>query len=120
DIFFTGHFPLGGLAELYSGADFVVVPSMYEGFGQGVLEAMASGIPVACARAASLPETADHAALYFDPLDPQDMADRMLTLANDRNQHEECRSLGLERARIFSWDACAERTLKIIQETAGG
>jgi glycosyltransferase involved in cell wall biosynthesis len=118
DIFFTGHFPQESLPELYSGADFVVFPSMYEGFGQGVLEAMALGIPAACARAASLPETAEHAALYFDPRDPEDMADRMVSLACDRSLHDECRSLGLERAQAFSWDRCAERTLEIIQETA--
>ena len=120
DIFFTGHFPLKSLPELYSGADFVVLPSMYEGFGLGVIEAMASGIPAACARAASLPETAEHAALYFDPYDPEDMADRMVTLANDRELHEECSRLGIERAKSFSWDRCAERTLEIIYETAGG
>ncbi|MDR0456929.1 MAG: glycosyltransferase family 4 protein [Treponema sp.] len=116
DIFFTGHFPLKSLPELYSGADFVVLPSMYEGFGMGVIEAMASGIPAACARAASLPETAEHAALYFDPHDPEDMADRMVMLASDRNLHQECSRLGLERARAFSWDRCAQRTLEIIHE----
>ncbi|MCL2139299.1 MAG: glycosyltransferase family 4 protein [Treponema sp.] len=119
DIFFTGHFPHKSLPELYSGADFVVFPSMYEGFGLGVIEAMASGIPVACARAASLPETAQHAALYFDPLDPQDMADRMIALASSRELYQECVRLGLERAKTYSWDRCAEQTLKIIQETAG-
>ncbi|MDR0449939.1 MAG: glycosyltransferase family 4 protein [Treponema sp.] len=119
DIFFTGHFPLNSLPELYAGADFVVLPSMYEGFGMGVLEAMASGIPVACARAASLPETAEHAALYFDPLNAEDMADRMVTLATARDVYRECRRLGLERAKAFSWDRCAEMTLRIIQETAG-
>jgi glycosyltransferase involved in cell wall biosynthesis len=118
DIFFTGHFPQEGLPELYSGADFVVFPSMYEGFGQGVLEAMAAGIPVACARAASLPETAEHAALYFDPRDPEEMADRMVSLACDRDLHGQCKNLGLERAKGFSWDRCAQRTLEIIQETA--
>jgi len=117
DIFFTGHFPQESLPELYSGSDFVVFPSMYEGFGQGVLEAMATGIPAACARAASLPETAEHAALYFDPLDPEDMADRMVTLASDRSLHDQCCRLGLERAQAFSWDRCAKRTLEIIQET---
>jgi len=117
DIFFTGHFPQENLPKLYSGADFVVFPSMYEGFGQGVLEAMASGIPVACARAASLPETADHAAMYFDPHDPEDIADRMVSLACDRDLHEKYKNLGLERAKLFSWDRCAERTLEIIQET---
>ena len=120
DIFFTGHFPIKNLPELYSGADFVVLPSMYEGFGMGVIEAMACGIPVACARAASLPETAEHAALYFDPHDPEDMADRMVTLANDRALYENCRKLGIERAQKYNWDTCAKRTLEIIMETAGG
>jgi len=118
DIFFTGHFPVASLPELYAGADFTVMPSMYEGFGMGVLEAMASGIPVACARAASLPETAGHAAAYFNPTDPEDMADRMVTLACDRGLRGEYARLGLERAEAFSWDACAERTLAIIEETA--
>jgi len=117
DIFFTGHFPTTSLPELYSGADIVVIPSMYEGFGMGVLEAMASGVPVACARAASLPETAEHAALYFEPRDAEDMADRMVTLTANREVHRECRRLGLEQAKKFSWNNCASRTLEIIQET---
>ena len=118
DIFFTGYFPASSLPELYSGADIVVIPSMYEGFGMGVLEAMASGVPVACARAASLPETAEHAALYFNPHNAEDMADRMVTLTANRDVHRECRRLGIEQAHLFSWDACAKRTLEIIQETA--
>jgi len=117
DIFFPGHFPSTSLPELYSGADIVVIPSMYEGFGMGVLEAMASGVPVACARAASLPETAEHAALYFDPLDAEDMADRMVALTANRDVQRECRRLGLEQVKNFSWDHCARRTLEIIQET---
>jgi glycosyltransferase involved in cell wall biosynthesis len=119
DIFFTGHFPSSSLPELYAGADIVVFPSMYEGFGLGVLEAMASGVPVACARAASLPETAEHGALYFDPLNSEDMADRMVTLTTNRDIYRECRALGLERVKAFSWDRCAEGTLRVIQETAG-
>jgi glycosyltransferase involved in cell wall biosynthesis len=118
DIFFTGQFPSSSLPELTAGADIVVFPSMYEGFGMGVLEAMAAGVPVACARAASLPETAEHAALYFNPRDSEDMADRMVTLATNRDIYRECRDLGLERVKAFSWDYCAERTLEIIQETA--
>jgi glycosyltransferase involved in cell wall biosynthesis len=119
DIFFTGHFPSTSLPELYAGADIVVFPSLYEGFGLGVLEAMASGVPVACARSASLPETAEHAALYFDPWNIEDMADRMVTLTTNRDIYRECRALGLERAKAFSWDRCVERTLQVIQETAG-
>jgi glycosyltransferase involved in cell wall biosynthesis len=78
---------------------------------------MASGVPVACARAASLPETAEHAALYFDPVNAEDMADRMVTLTTDREIYRNCRRLGLEQVQFFSWDRCAERTLRIIQET---
>jgi glycosyltransferase involved in cell wall biosynthesis len=115
DIFFTGHFPSESLPELYSGADIVVFPSMYEGFGLGVLEAMASGVPVACARAASLPEAADHAALYFDPKDAEDMADRMVTLISDHDLARECRQKGIERAKSFSWDSCAEKTLALLK-----
>ncbi|MDR2758116.1 MAG: glycosyltransferase family 4 protein [Spirochaetaceae bacterium] len=117
DIFFTGYFPVQNLPALYAGADMVVIPSMYEGFGLGVLEAMASGVPVVCARAASLPEAAEHAALYFDPRSAEDMADRMVALSTNRDIYRECRALGLERVQAFSWDRCAERTLAIIQET---
>jgi len=119
EIFFTGHFPPKSLPELYAGADFIVLPSMYEGFGMGALEAMACGVPVLCARAASLPETAEHAALYFDPLNSEDMADRMVTISTDREIYNECRRLGIERAKTFSWERCVERTLQIINETAG-
>jgi glycosyltransferase involved in cell wall biosynthesis len=118
DIFFTGHFPTTSLPELYAGADFVVFPSMYEGFGLGVLEAMASGVPVACARAASLPETAEHAALYFDPSDAEDMADRMVTITSDRDLAREYRARGIERAKEFSWDVCAKRTLSLLEESS--
>jgi len=120
DIFFTGHFPYGSLPELYAGADLVVIPSLYEGFGMGALEAMACGVPVVCARAGSLPEAADRAALYFDPLSPEDMADRMVSVTTNRDLNRDCRRRGLERVKEFSWEACAERTLGIIRETAGG
>jgi glycosyltransferase involved in cell wall biosynthesis len=119
DIFFTGHFPSTSLPELYAGADLAVAPSLYEGFGTGALEAMASGVPVVCARSGSLPETAGHAALYFDPLNIEDMADRMVTMTTNREVYRECRRLGLERALTFSWDTCAAKTLRIIQETIG-
>ncbi len=119
DIFFTGHFPAKNLPELYAGADMVVIPSLYEGFGMGALEAMASGVPVACARAASLPEAADHAALYFDPEDAEDMADRLFMLATNRTVYRDCRTRGLERVKSFTWERCVERTLAILQETAG-
>ena len=116
DIFFTGHFPFTSLPELYAGAEFVVYPAMYEGFGMGVLEAMASGVPVACARAASLTEAADHAALYFDPEDIEEMADRMISLT-DTELAEDLSRKGLERVKAFSWSECAKKTFDLIRET---
>lgn len=119
DIFFTGYFPAKSLPELYAGANMAVIPSVDEGFGGSVLAAMASGVPVACARSASLPETAGNTALYFDSRNPDDIAECMVTLATNRDIYRECRSAGIQRAQEFSWELCAERTLKIIQETAG-
>jgi glycosyltransferase involved in cell wall biosynthesis len=117
DIFFTDYFPAENLPGLYADADIAVFPSMYEGFGMGVLEAMASGIPVACARSASLPEAAEHAALYFNPFDVEDMADRMVMLTSNKELYRDYKAKGLERAGAFSWDRCAEKTLKVIEET---
>jgi glycosyltransferase involved in cell wall biosynthesis len=119
DIFFTGLFPTKSLPVLTAGAEMVVYPSKYEGFGRGVIEAMASGVPVACARAASLPETAGDAALFFDPESPEDMADRMVTLANDEAVRKRLVKSGVRRAKEFCWEATAEKTLAILRETAG-
>jgi glycosyltransferase involved in cell wall biosynthesis len=80
---------------------------------------MASGVPVACARAGSLPETAGNAALYFDPLDTSDMAAQITSLAGDKELRKRYIALGLERAKNYTWNECAERTLRVIQETAG-
>jgi glycosyltransferase involved in cell wall biosynthesis len=118
DIFFTGLFPSESLPVLTSGADMVVYPSKYEGFGRGVIEAMASGVPVACARAASLPETAGTAALFFDAEDPEDMADCMLTLAEDSNIRKHLVKSGLKRAKDFDWEVTARKTFELIMETA--
>jgi glycosyltransferase involved in cell wall biosynthesis len=118
DIFFPGLFPAKSLPALTAGAAMVVYPSMYEGFGRGVIEAMASGVPVTCARAASLPETAGDAALFFDPEDPEDMADHMVTLAEDEFMRKRYIEAGLKRAGDFGWDVSAQKTYKIIMETA--
>jgi glycosyltransferase involved in cell wall biosynthesis len=114
DIFFTGNFPSNNLPALYAASDFVVIPSRYEGFGQGALEAMASGVPVACARAAALPETAEHAALYFEPMNIEDMSNRMESLATDRELRDKLIALGTERVKLFSWDTCAEKTWRVV------
>jgi glycosyltransferase involved in cell wall biosynthesis len=118
DIFFPGPFPAKSLPALTAGAGMVVYPSKYEGFGRGVIEAMASGVPVACARAASLPEMAGNAALFFDPENPEDMADRMVMLAEDEKTRKRLVRAGLKRAKDFRWDVTAQKTFDIIMETA--
>jgi glycosyltransferase involved in cell wall biosynthesis len=92
------------LAELYRTASALVFPSLYEGFGQPPLEAMASGTPVAVSRAGSLPEVCGDAALYFEPTSVDEIAEAILAVL-DRPDHLIER--GLKRAAQFTWDATA-------------
>jgi glycosyltransferase involved in cell wall biosynthesis len=92
------------LVALYRRAAALVFPSLYEGFGQPALEAMACGCPVACSNAASLPEVVGDAARLFDPYDPRAIADAVLEVLG---APEAWAARGLEQAKRFSWDATA-------------
>jgi glycosyltransferase involved in cell wall biosynthesis len=92
------------LAQLYRRASALVFPSLYEGFGQPPLEAMASGCPVAAARSGALPEVCGDAARYFDPTSAEDLAEAVLGVLS---APQELVARGLERASRFSWDECA-------------
>jgi glycosyltransferase involved in cell wall biosynthesis len=92
------------LASLYRRASALVFPSLYEGFGQPPLEAMASGCPVACSTAGSLPEVCGDAARYFDPTSVDEIVEAVSTVLESPNGLVE---RGLERAALFTWDACA-------------
>jgi alpha-1,3-rhamnosyl/mannosyltransferase len=96
---------------LYAGALALAMPSLYEGFGLPVLEAMARGVPVACADRSSLPEVAGDAALLFDPEDVRAIADAIERLLHDAPTAERLREAGPRRAREFSWARTAEQTL---------
>jgi glycosyltransferase involved in cell wall biosynthesis len=96
------------LPGLYAGASAVVMPSLYEGFGLPVLEAMASGTPVVAADRAALPEVAGEAALLFDPDDPAAAATALERVLGDETLAVELRALGRARALGFSWRATAE------------
>jgi glycosyltransferase involved in cell wall biosynthesis len=110
----TGYVPEEQLDALMRGADLLVHPSLYEGFGLVIVEAMARGTPVAAARATALPETAGDAALYFDPLDVHDIADTILrALGNDGLAER-----GLARAAALSWDDVAAKTVDVYRELA--
>jgi glycosyltransferase involved in cell wall biosynthesis len=101
-----GRVPREELAKLYRTASALVFPSLYEGFGQPPLEAMASGTPVAVSTAGSLPEVCGDAAIYFEPTSVDEIAEAILTVL-ERPGHLIER--GLERASHFTWDATARR-----------
>jgi glycosyltransferase involved in cell wall biosynthesis len=99
------------LDGLYRAADCFVLASLAEGFGLPVLDAMLRGTPVTCSNATSLPEVAGEAALYFDPEDVEAIAVSVRRILEDRELAERLRTAGLERAKRFSWDETARRTL---------
>lgn len=101
------------LASLYRGALCVAYPSVYEGFGIPVLEAMACGVPVVTSRGTAMEEVADGAAVLVDPSDAADLAAGIERAAAER---ETLAARGLERARAFRWDAIAEKTLGVYRE----
>jgi glycosyltransferase involved in cell wall biosynthesis len=107
-----GPVPETDLPALYSGALVFVFPSLYEGFGLPVLEAMACGAPVVCANSSSLPEVAGDAALLIDPLDPQDLERALLLALEDEGLRQKMREKGLKRAQSFSWLHTAQRSLE--------
>ncbi|HEY8627793.1 MAG TPA: glycosyltransferase family 1 protein [Gaiellaceae bacterium] len=103
------------LAELYRGAAALVFPSLYEGFGQPPLEAMACGCPVACSNVASLPEVVDAAARLFDPTSAEEIAAAVEDVLRER---EPWIQAGLARAASFTWDACARAHDAVYRELA--
>lgn len=112
-VLFLGDVTEADLPAVYSGATVFVFPSLYEGFGLPVLEAMACGVPVACSNTSSLPEIVGDAALTFDPTDVEAIAAALSRLLDDAELRAELRQLGLERARHFTWTETARRTLEV-------
>ena len=115
-----GPVPEADLPALYSAATLFVFPSLYEGFGLPLLEAMACGVPVVCSNTSSLPEVAGDAALLADPTDAPSLAAAIAGLLEDEAQREEMREKGLQQAARFSWDRTAAMTLEMYREVAGG
>jgi glycosyltransferase involved in cell wall biosynthesis len=112
DVRFLGWLSGEEIEGLWAIADAFVFPSLYEGFGLPVLEAMARGVPVAASSASSLPEVAGEAALIFDPLDRSAIAAAVERLLNDPTEAERLRIAGLQRARSFTWRSSARLTLQ--------
>jgi glycosyltransferase involved in cell wall biosynthesis len=112
----TGYISDARLDALMRGADALVHPSLYEGFGLVLVEAMARGVPVVAARATALPETGGDAAEYFDPLDVADMAAAIARVVGDRARHTELAALGRARAARLSWADSAALTVAVYEE----
>jgi glycosyltransferase involved in cell wall biosynthesis len=117
---FTGWLEDDLLDALYRAASCFVFPSLAEGFGLPVLEALVRGTPTACSNASSLPEVGGDAVLYFDPLDVQEMTRAIERLLTDEALREQLRRAGPERARIFTWDRTAQATLASYDRALGG
>jgi len=110
------HVPAAELPALYEAASVFLFPSLEEGFGLPVLEAMASGLPVVASHTSSLPEVGGDAALYVDPHDPHDIAEKVRQAVEAPGLRQQMIQQGLARAREFSWRRTAEATLRVYDE----
>jgi len=106
------------LASIYSNAEVFVFPSIYEGFGFPLLEAMAFGVPSIAARSSSLPEIGGDAALYFDPADSRELEKQIERLTRDPALRQDLIARGKKRAAGFRWDVAAERTFTVFRNVS--
>ena len=114
-----GYLPDSELRRLYRLAHLFVFPSLCEGFGLPLLEAMACGLPAAVSRAGALPEVGGDAACYFDPEDPAGIAAVLLELLGDAGKRRELTEKGKRRSALFSWEVTARETLAFYEKVAG-
>jgi glycosyltransferase involved in cell wall biosynthesis len=115
-IIFTGRLSEEELLALYQAADLFIDPSLYEGFGLQVVEAMACGIPVITSNLTSLPEIVGDAAILVNPTDIDSLTSAMVRVLTDSRLQNSMRQKSLERAKLFSWDKAARETLAIYEE----
>jgi glycosyltransferase involved in cell wall biosynthesis/radical SAM superfamily enzyme YgiQ (UPF0313 family) len=117
---FTGYVPFDDLAAIYSLAEIFVYPSMYEGFGLPVIEAMACGTPVVTGGAAALLEIGGNAIVHVDEVEADALGEALVALARDRERRIELSAAGLARAAEFSWERAARESLAIYRRVAAG
>jgi glycosyltransferase involved in cell wall biosynthesis len=117
-VLFLDYIPAEELPALYAGAGACILPSLSEGFGLPIIEAMACGTPVVASRTSSIPEVAGEAALLFDPYDVRDMAQAIEAVLGNAERQESMREQGLVRAAQFSWRRSATAILGILKEAA--
>ena len=111
----TGYLVETDLQILLEKASLFVFPSLYEGFGLPVLEAMQLGVPVACSNQGSIPEVAGSAAVYFDPENINQIAETISSIMVNEKKQDQMNQLGYERVKCFSWERTARETLEVYQ-----
>lgn len=116
DVLLTGHVAKADLPLLYAGAQAFVFPSLYEGFGIPVAEAMACGTPVISSNCASLPEVAGDAGVLIDPTDTEALADALIQVLSNDQYRQQLRERGLRQSQRFSWQTMAQQHLDLYRE----
>jgi len=109
NVHFTGHVPDNVLSNVYRNATLFVFPSLYEGFGLPVLEAMSCGVAVLCSDRASIPEIAGNASIYFNPENIEELTDKIMRLLEDKDLRAEYVKKGLEQHKKFTWKNSIEK-----------
>lgn len=117
-IHFTGHLSLEDLARVMASATIFTFVPYFEGFGIPLLEAMRCGTPVLSGNLTSLPEVAEDAALYCDPLDVEDITQKLRELCTNEALRDELSKKGLKRSQLFSWDKSAETVWNVLEKIA--
>lgn len=116
NIRFLTNIPEKDLIAIYNMAEVFVFPSFYEGFGIPVLEGMACGVPVITSNVSSMPEVGGDAAIYFDPYNEEDMAEKIGKVLHDETLRKTMIAKGLEKVKEYSWEKCAAETLQVYRE----
>jgi glycosyltransferase involved in cell wall biosynthesis len=115
DVILSGFIPTDDMPVLLSGADALVFPSLYEGFGLPLVEAMACGCPVITSNVSAMPEVVGDAEVLVDPYSEGEIAYGMERVLTDAELRKQMRNRGFERAKMFSWDTTARKTLKVFE-----
>ncbi|WP_294427689.1 glycosyltransferase family 1 protein [uncultured Treponema sp.] len=118
DIFLTGYFPHDSFPALYAGSEGCLFPSEIEGVGLPVLEAMATGVPVACSKAGSLQEIAGEKAILFDSTNLEEIASAIEKISTDTKLRKKMIKEGIDWSKKFSWEATALETLEVLKSVA--